>query len=59
MTVCTSNANVLVTTIKALEKIKHFYKNKTKKRFLGIAPLKETVVTKINNLFISSKTLWC
>ena len=35
--------NVLVTTINALENITHSYKNKTKKRRLGIAPLKETL----------------
>ena len=36
---CTSYAKVLVTTLKALENITHSYKNKTKKRRLGIAPL--------------------
>ena len=35
---CTLYANVLVTTIKALENITHSYENKTKKRPLGIAP---------------------
>ena len=39
----TSYANVSVTTIKALENITHSYKNKTKKRPLGIVPLKETL----------------
>ena len=38
-----STANVLVTTIKVLEKITHSYKNKTKKRRLRIAPLNETL----------------
>ena len=38
-----STANVLVTTIKILEKITHSYKNKTKKRRLRIAPLNETL----------------
>ena len=53
---CTSYANVLVTTIKALENITHSYKNKTKKRPLGIAPLKETLPKLM--IFFSSKTLW-
>ena len=46
-----SRANVLVTTIKVLEKITHSYKNKTKKRRLRIAPLYKGDVTKINDFF--------
>ena len=53
---CTSYANVLVTTIKALENTTHSYKNKTKKRPLGIAPLKETLPKLM--IFFSSKPLW-
>ena len=52
----TSYANVSVTTIKALEKITHSYKNETKKRRLGIAPLKETLPKLM--IFFSSKPLW-
>ena len=50
-----STANVLVTTIKVLEKITHSYKNKTKKRRLRIAPLNETLPKLM--IFFSSKTL--
>ena len=50
-----STANVLVTTIKALEKITLPYKNKTKKRRLHVAPLKETLSKLM--IFFSSKTL--
>ena len=50
-----STANVLVTTIKALEKITYSYKNKTKKRGLHVAPLKETLSKLM--IFFSSKTL--
>ena len=52
----TSYANVLVTTLKALENITHSYKNKTKKRPLGIAPLKETLPKLM--IFFSSNPLW-
>ena len=52
---CTLYANALVTTIKAPEKITHSYKNKTKKRRLRIAPLKETL-PKLT-IFLISKTL--
>ena len=54
---CTLYANVLVTTIKALEKITHSYKNKTKKRRLGIAPLKETLYQKKKMIFLLAPRL--
>ena len=48
---CNLYANVLVTTIKTLEKITHSYKLKQEKKHrLGIAPLKETL-PKTNDLF--------
>ena len=47
---CTLYANVLVTTIKALEKITHSHKTKTNKTSPGYCPLKGGV-TKINDFF--------
>ena len=49
---CTLYENVLVTTIKALEKITHSYKNKTKNHRLGITPLKETLPKKMTFFFL-------